>query len=467
MCDILKNPTLIWDDLLRKYSRNNKPLDFNFRLFTKEAIPSVYKKKYTHFIHRYPGKVLRFIPSFIFRFSDLCQEDSVILDPFCGSGTILLESLLCDNGFGKTFGVEINPLGRLISKVKTTPIETNYFEEELKKSLVIINKNSKEINKPDYSALGFWFSEQAIKKLGLLKAKLDLLPSTDVTDFFWLTFSNIIREVSLADPLVPPPVKINPTKYEANSLKQKNSLDLLQRNQNPPVIQLFAQKIEKNKTIVKSLNEKIEHKHVPEVIWNDARNIRIGRLNGKGRLSEKSRQLRNYSVDLILTSPPYLSAQKYIRSQKLELLWLGLLDENEVRRMEREIIGTEHILKKDIAKIEKTKSPSVNNLINWAMKKSPVVACKAYKYFKNMEIIIDEFFRILKSGGHLVFILGNNSLLHESISTYEYIIEVAEFFDFELKLVLKDKIRGRGMFTKRHNSGGLITEEYVVVLQKK
>jgi len=39
-------------------------------------------------------------------------------------------------------------------------------------------------------------------------------------------------------------------------------------------------------------------------------------------------------VDILLTSPPYLQAQEYIRSFKLELFWLGYSEE-EVRRLQR------------------------------------------------------------------------------------------------------------------------------------
>jgi len=456
-----------WTELLRKYSVSRKPCGLNFRFFMRRAVSNGRADSYTHFIHSYPGKILRHIPSFLLNIANLCPEEGVVLDPFCGSGTVLLESLLSRKQKSGTFGVEINPLGRLVSKVKTTLIEVEVLDQKLGDYLGFINDKATKASIPEYSKMGFWFSKPAIEKLGVTRHQLECLPADDVSDLIWLSFSSIVRKVSLADPYVPPPIKLKPSKFPQDSARFYKAKELLQRNQDPPVLEMLNKEVAKNVEKLKTLQGAPKANSRPEIIWKDAREIRIGRMGYKGRFQEgNAKLLDGKSIDLIITSPPYLSAQKYIRSQKLQLIWLGLLTESEVRVMEREIIGSEHTSAKELSTIAETGSRKADDLIEWAKRKSPEVACRTYKYFHNMTKAMHEFHRVLKDGGHLVMILGNNRLLGRPIRTYRYLIDLADQYSMKPKIVLRDKIRGRGMFTTRNDSGGLITDEYVVVLEK-
>ena len=74
-------------------------------------------RAYTHPIHPYPAMM---IPQVAGRLIDIyAKPKAVVLDPFCGSGSVLLEALI--RGYD-SYGIDINPLSLLISKVKTTPI---------------------------------------------------------------------------------------------------------------------------------------------------------------------------------------------------------------------------------------------------------------------------------------------------------------------------------------------------------
>jgi hypothetical protein len=66
-------------------------------------------------IHLYPAKLLPHIAAFFLASSELSSKGDKVLDPFSGSGTVLLEALLAGRS---PIGADSNPLARLISKVK-------------------------------------------------------------------------------------------------------------------------------------------------------------------------------------------------------------------------------------------------------------------------------------------------------------------------------------------------------------
>src|SRR5580658_9993158 len=72
---------------------------------------------FTHNIHRYSGK---FIPQIASRaISLLTSPGEFVVDPYCGSGTTLLESVLLGR---RALGIDLSPLAVLIARTKVTPV---------------------------------------------------------------------------------------------------------------------------------------------------------------------------------------------------------------------------------------------------------------------------------------------------------------------------------------------------------
>src|SRR3989338_10289678 len=113
-----------------------------------------FTKYSNHGFHTYPAMM---IPQVARRLIETYGKDKeVLLDPFMGSGTALLEASLHKN-FKKAYGIDINPLALLIAKVKTTPINPEIVKEEYKKLIArcdddmkSINFRQKEIKKNDF-----------------------------------------------------------------------------------------------------------------------------------------------------------------------------------------------------------------------------------------------------------------------------------------------------------------------------
>lgn len=455
--------------LARKYRNNRSPVKFNFKDFAIRHLKERRSNNYPHNIYSYPAKIYPYIPLFFLSTDELCPSNGIVLDPFAGSGTVLLESLI--NPFYKrsVLGVELNPIGRLISKVKTTPLDIESIERFLAK-LKYFYKGKKNYDLPQFSNINLWFSRNAIKKLFKLKYAIEIIDCPDdLKDLLWLCLAKVVRKVSKADPFIPPPVLLKINKYKKSPDKYQKVKTLMLQNENPAVWKIFEKTFNDNLKQIRSLNDikKNRGKSIKaKLIWDDARRIKKGVMGTNGMICKDNAPLfPAHSIDFIITSPPYLTAQKYIRTSKLELLWLGM-DGKELRELDHETIGTEKISIKDIKMIDKIGINSIDNLITWAFGKSPKRAASVHKYFKDMQSVIKEMYRVLRNNSYAVLVVGNNKVLGKNIDTYRLLTDLALREGFKEILILKDNIRGRGMITKRHNSGGLIKEEFIIILKK-
>jgi DNA modification methylase len=459
-----------FSDFSRKYSKKQQSIKFNFRKFVTSNLNIKRSDVFTHNIHSYPGRLFPYIPIFFLSSEKYCPPKGKVLDPFSGSGTVLLESIVNPYFKRDVYGVEINPLGRLISKVKTTPIEPTELERKVEELLKTIKeaKQGRDIalSIPDFQNIDLWFSKSAKKGLGLIKACIEQLKDDDCKDFFWVCFSKLIRSVSRADPNIPPPVLLKVEKYK-QSYRYEKLKELQKRNEKPNVEDIFKGIVNENAERVKRLweiDELREGSVTSKIIWDDSRKVKKGKYTVKGVLDKRYTQKLNESISLIITSPPYLSAQKYVRSTKLELYWLGLTTQNELEDLRKCTIGTENIsLKNDRQEIGVS---TIDGLLEKIEKSSKERMLIAYEYFKNMAEVFTQCHKLLENKGLMVLVVGNNKIGKLNINTAQLLIDLARKNKFNVVFVLRDEIKGRGMITKRHGSGGLIKDEFVIVLQK-
>jgi len=461
-----------WHHSLARFKEKQEPVEFNFKKIVTKHIGRPYYINSTHFLHSYPGKIFAYIPTFILSIPDVCPPEGKVLDPFCGSGTVLLESIIHPLYKRDAFGVEINPLGRLIARVKTTPLDITKLVQ-IADSLLKKAKHSEDVDAffmPTFKNFNFWFSEKAMKRLAKLRALIEELEDGDYKDFFYICFSSIIRKVSNADPFIPPPVKLRIRKYENSPQKRAYLEKYIKNVEKADVIGLFENKIKVNSKRIEFLSkiEEIKEGKVrARIIWDDARFMKNGKLGDRARiLRENAELLPSNSIDLILTSPPYLTAQKYLRTQKLELFWLGLLSEEEFSRLNRDIIGSENTSLRNTNFNKILGIQSIDSLIKWARAISQQRAANLFKYFFDMRLALSEMHRVLRNDGYAIIVVGNNKVLGRPVETYKLLTDLAVSMGFELEAIFRDEIRGRGMITKRHNSGGLIKEEFVLLLRK-
>jgi len=423
-------------------------------------------------MHRYPAKIFPYIPIFFLASEEWAASSELVLDPFAGTGTVLLESITHALFKRNCIGVEINPLARLVAKVKTTPLNSTALKAQTKRLICGIKVQRHVPDIPTFKNIDLWFSRKVQVGLSKIRYGIEEIEDKDLKDFFLVCLSSVIRDVSRADPKIPPPIILRARNFESNPSRKKDVEKLIKKKRRANPLTYFKRSIKKNIERMNSLS-KIEEissgKIKAEIIWDDARTLHKCNMIGKATLDKSNAMpLEKGSVAIVITSPPYINAQKYLRTTKFELLWLDLLNESDLITLDRKIIGSERIFRSEYKDLILTNIKSADVVIEKIFKKDPKRAAIVSKYFNDMHISIKQINRVLRKDGHFIIVVGNNTICGTVVESHQILADIAETVgDFDIEMILIDKIRSRGMITKRHESGGLLLDEWIVVLVKR
>ena len=159
-------------------------------------VPETERTKHVHRLHPYLGK---FIPQLVEVFlKKYFQPGQIILDPFVGSGTTLIEANLLNM---PSIGVELSEFSYLIAKVKTQKYDVELVEKEI---LDILNKTkefSRKIQKNqiflfedwDFKPSEYfknWYHPRAIKEIYFYRS---LIPNYQNQDILKIILSRSAR----------------------------------------------------------------------------------------------------------------------------------------------------------------------------------------------------------------------------------------------------------------------------------
>ena len=447
-----KSTDIILDNLLSQYKQTELPINVSFRNLVN-WLPN--SDRATHLIHPYPAKLLMHIPHFFLSNTILSKPQDVIFDPFCGSGTVLLESILSGRD---AFGADSNPLAHLISRVKTEPLPEKTLEISITRLMKRIATGTIQ-NAPDVININYWFYPHVIKQLAIILSAIKTTTNPAIRDFFKICFSSCIRKVSLADPHLSVPVRLRLETYpEGHRLRKKSGIRL-RRLRRINVFKEFNKIICANFGRITSLNSLREWDVRSRCICTDSKNI-FGNFNITDKLSDAS-------VDLVITSPPYIGAQKYIRASSLNLGWLEMCSTDELIKYDRESIGREHYHKKEYEQLTSSGIDCADNLLEKIYTINPLRAHIASNYLVEMRRAFTDISRILKPGGHIVLVAANNHICKKEFATQEFLSTIIQNLGFSCILKLIDDIRSRGLMTKRNKTASIITREWILVFRKK
>ena len=396
----------------------------------------------THGIHRYPAKFIPQIPRFCLEtYSDVGDD---VLDPFMGSGTTLLESFITGRD---SYGIDIHPLARLIAKVKITPVDPKGLVSSAENLLSSIRNDCDDNSAwiPEIPNREHWFRPRVLSELATIKKNIWSTRSGDHQDFFKICFSSIIRKVSNSDndSLIPEVTSFQ-KKLDAQG---KNSYDALIRFENTVRNKLID--AADMWRLSKEVGEKFKKTPKVSIIGNDARDI----------------ALDDSSIDLAVTSPPYASAVHYVSVHKLEMYWLGLI--NETAGLDSRIVGTARAYVADYGSWKpRTNLPELDSILTELMSKDKKSAYVVYKYFDEMRKSFDEVNRVLRRNGRYCMVVGENTFRRVRIPTYRVLAAVAHRSGFDLEKTFMYDVINRHLDIPRWNDSR-IERDYILVFSRK
>ena len=278
------------------------------------------------------------------------------------------------------------------------------------------------------------------------------IPDTDFRNFFLVSLTSIVRRVSLADPAIPPLVRLREERTKNAGRRYQKAF---QRSQSISVSSVFSTFDNATNANIRRMSELYE--------------LRSGL--GRTQLSQKDADaaqtgLPDASVDVVITSPPYCGSQKYVRSMKLELILTGC-DQDDLRIIDRHTMGTEAVPTRAIEFQElATGDNQVDPIIKMIYNSNPVRARMAADYSKYLFSFARECKRVLRPGGQLLVTLGRSTLAGVSFPADRVFLRASKEVGLEHIATLKDSIPSRGLLTQRHRTANRIDDEYIVWMRK-
>ena len=378
-----------------------------------------------HGMHIYPAVMAYPIADFLI--DEYSNEDDIILDPFMGAGTTLVEANIKKR---YSFGIDINPLAELITKVKLTPIRTELLNEILDDILDKIEETEPDI--ATVKNIHFWFKDDVIIELGKLKKVIWELDNSDIRDFYKIVLSEVIRSTSNC--------------RNGFKLHRYSEKDLIKHN--PNVKELFQKKSIDNIDRLDSLINVISKKHWYKIVKN------ISEIDDK-------------KINLIVTSPPYGDSKTtvaYGQFSRFAIEWLELDNVN----VDRESLGGKIINRPVYDIYSELLFDVVDNISKQDKKRSNEV----FAFFYDLNKCLKEFARVLKKNGFMCIVVGNRTVKEIQIPTDEIIIELCKKHFFHHKTIVRE-IPNKRMPRKNSptNIAGktvnTMLEEFIIILERK
>jgi len=354
-------------------------------------------------------------------------------------------------------GADANPLARLIAETKTSRQDINKLEKLLALIIKKAKNNKEDFLIPEVVNCDYWYSSKAQRELSSILNEISLVEEK-YRNFFLVSFSNCVKKVSYADPRISVPVKLNPERYSIGSTVRKSIEEKLDSLKSIDVYEKFRIISQENLNRFRLFQADHKSEFSGKIISDDARRLTTS-VGSKRRIPKNS-------VQMIITSPPYASAQKYIRSSSLSLGWTNLSTIDGLSKLNNKNIGRENYKKSEI-QIFETGIFDADNLISKIYIKNPLRATIVCNYLKEMIESLDEMIRVIKSGGYIILIVGNNKVCGFEFNTEQYITSYLINRGLLLQFKLIDDIKSFGLMTKRNKTADIISREWVLAFKKQ
>ena len=400
-------------------------------------------------IHRwYPfveGYSREFIESIL---KEMKKKELVCLEPFSGSGTTALE---LQNNNIPCYAFEVNPLMYLIARVK---LENNYdvnriifWHDYIKNSrdnMQVVLQTAFSTLYEDENKKKWNYNTEVGIAIQKLKNSISNIDEDIYKDLFTVALASILLEVSNLYR------NGKCLSYKKNWKEQSISQD--------DVFRRFDEKIEEQiiSDIRDSMNRKTTQNNKQHLYNMDSR---VGIEN----------EVQDNTIDLVITSPPYLNSRDYTDTYMLELKTLGFTDSAaEIRKLREKTLRSHVQIKwEDDTQINnvlltetlrKLESAS-ENIEQW----NDSIIDMVRLYFVDMKKIFFVLYKKMKQNGRVYFNVSNSAYFNVLIDTLEICASIAEQEGFKV-IEIRDARKLKTSPQQKEKIDKLL--EGVIVLEK-
>jgi DNA modification methylase len=337
-----------------------------------------------------PGIALRVMSDF---------DRSRVLDPMVGSGTVL--ALARAQGHSG-IGFDVDPLAVLISKVWTSAHDVDEIRERAHRVLDDAVRDFRNLSVGEAYPVGadletcdfirYWFDGYARRQLAALSSTIRSVRCEVTRDALWCAFSRLI-------------ISKQSGASRAMDLSHSRPHRVFETAPEKPFNKFLAA-VER---VIANVIDKRKRDRGPKP------NIKLG--------DARALELPDRSIDLVLTSPPYLNAIDYVRCSKFSLVWMGY-NVGDLRQVRSESVGTEAAPQSPI-----DEDPEIRGIVgelNLRPKLEQRHERILGKYIDDMRGAISEVARVLLRGGRAVYVVGENTLRGTYIRTSLIVTKLAE-----------------------------------------
>jgi hypothetical protein len=321
-----------------------------------------------------------------------------VLDPMMGSGTVL--AVARANGH-RAFGVDLDPLAVLLAGVWTRTVNAELVKDE---AVAVLDRAKTQFGRLRSGAaypvrsdvetqqfVRYWFDDYARRQLTALAAAIDRVSDDLTRDALWCGFSRLII-----------------TKSAGASLAMDLSHSRPHKKFDRAPIKPFRRFLSGVQTVVSNCPQSDGNIVGPPAIAKrgDARKLDVATA----------------SIDLVLTSPPYLNGIDYLRCSKFSLVWMGFTIE-ELRQIRGDSIGAEASMS------EALEASWVKAMID-QLRLKPALSGRdnslLARYVWDMGGALAEVSRVLRKRGRAVYVIGDSTSRGTFIRNSAIVAAVAE-----------------------------------------
>lgn len=426
------------------------------------------ERDYVHGFCTYPAMM---VPKMQREILEVCLAQSEnkhpkLLDPFAGSGTILVEGML--QGLD-IVGVDVNPLAVLLCKAKTTIIHPeilNQHTANLKDRIAKLREV--QVVKYSFDGMEKWFTEQAIIDLSILRMAIIGDDDINIRRFFWATFCEVVRVVSNSRDCT----------YKLH-IKEKSDIDSYDKDG----IELFS------KTLDYNVEKYLSFYYTLKSTGKIKKGGRSYKGNIKIVLADSIKYLNHtkQKFDLILTSPPYgdnHTTVSYGQYSVMPLRWIVCSDIDDA--VDEKLLSTLYGID-NVSLGGKSTNKSMTKRRNQVLLKSKTLkkqsddikiladkqVNKLIAFYSDYDLFLSAISKKMKPGAVSVWTLGNRKIAKQEILMDKIMIELCSHYKISLVTSFSRKILNKRMpeisaYTGENKaSQTTMTREHILVFSKE